>query len=91
MTKHKHTPAPWEIETIESEDCLSYAILGCQYESEKQANARLIAAAPELLEALETACEIIRDSYGEEDVDIPSDCQAVNVMERAIAKAKGKI
>ncbi len=56
---------------------------------EVDANARLIAAAPELLDAAETAVEIIRDSYGQNEVDIPCDCQAVNVLERAIKQAKG--
>jgi len=56
---------------------------------EIEANARLIAAAPALLDAAEWAAEIIRDSYGQHDVDIPADCQAVNVLERAIKQAKG--
>lgn len=53
------------------------------------ANARLIAAAPELLEALEqclqVACEL-----GAEESRYPSDKKAVAIARAALAKAKGE-
>jgi hypothetical protein len=60
--KAKHTPAPWHTGGIYPEDVYAnragHAIARCvneQYEGECEANARLIAAAPELLEELEKA------------------------------------
>ena len=98
---NKHTPEPWKVYSdgtktfVASSSAGRVVAVGLYDESadtpieEVDANARLIAAAPELLSAAETAVEIIRDSYGQDEVDIPCDCQAVNVLERAIKKAKG--
>lgn len=49
--------------------------------SEQEANARLIAAAPELLEALKSALTVLPDSVGDFDRD---------KAEAAIAKATGE-
>ncbi len=86
MTNTKHTPAPWVFEkgqvgnksdanlpilpvaTIET-----YALSG----DSAEANARLIAAAPELLEALELAVK-------------NPDGQWYDVAQAAITKAKGE-
>jgi hypothetical protein len=58
--KAKHAPAPWRTGGKYPEDIYAnragHAIARCvneQYEGECEANARLIAAAPELLEALQ--------------------------------------
>lgn len=99
MTDTTHTQGPWE--TFE---CLNGAIsvnaspqipiatvggagwhLGAKT---AQANARLIAAAPDLLEALETALEMLIDSWGNEQIAAGDD-QVANVIKDAIAKAKG--
>ena len=53
-----------------------------------EANARLIAAAPDLLVALETAYEMLVDSWGEEQIAAGDD-QVANVIKEAINKAKG--
>ncbi len=50
--------------------------------------AHLIAAAPDLLAALETALEMLTDSWGEEQIAAGDD-QVANVIKAAIAKAKG--
>ena len=50
--------------------------------------ARLVAAAPDLLAALETALEMLTDSWGEEQIAAGDD-QVANVIKAAIAKAKG--
>ena len=52
------------------------------YSGDMDSNARLIAAAPELLEALRTVCE-----YFEADYNRPNECY---VAEAAIAKVEGR-
>lgn len=66
MTQSKHTPAPWraskgrygyQIHSGEKPSSLNHWIANLKCEScpaSEEANAQLIAAAPELLEALET-------------------------------------
>ena len=95
--KDKHTPAPWKINhhgekyiistDLDGNDVIAkvedHAPTMDDMEKEAQANAHLIAAAPELLEALEMASNIInseaRDSkYG----------NAKEKINKAIAKAK---
>ena len=62
-TKLKHTPAPWQLSTIDGEDCLmvgggddgSMIVADIRTDDPHdvvEANARLIAAAPDLLDAL---------------------------------------
>jgi len=68
----KHTPGPWEFginprggysngvvvrPAGEFPHGLWIADCGCEYDEERQANARLISAAPELLELIERAHE----------------------------------
>lgn len=93
MSEHQHTPGPWvatnrptfsghdfwTVHSLQSRDDVVYVTLRCN--DQLEANARLIAAAPELLEALEgcLTCEfpvIDRD--------------AVSKALAAIAKATGK-
>jgi hypothetical protein len=69
-TKAKHTPGPWQIEFggMEGDD---YAVIGSKFADRAicnleprdyvPANARLIAAAPELLEALQELLRSYRD------------------------------
>ena len=55
---------------------------------EAEAHARLIAAAPDMLAAMETALEMLVDSWGEEQIAAGDD-QVANVLKAAIAQAKG--
>ena len=60
MNNTPHTPAPWQVSPYGNITSKSLTIAKVQqmpgnYESEKQANAHLIAAAPELLDLLEAA------------------------------------
>lgn len=86
---HQHTPGPW----YENKGSGGQGLVISEPTGEtvavtyKEKDARPIAAFPDLLAACQTAVEIIRDSYGEDDVSVSSDCQAVNVLEQAIAKA----
>jgi hypothetical protein len=59
MNNTLHTPAPWQVSpygniTSKSGKIASVEQMPGNYESEKQANARLISAAPDLLSALES-------------------------------------
>ena len=102
MTETKHTPGPWVVEP-ENYDCDGGTLVrtkgkiclanvwGVMFaktpDDESLANARLIAAAPDLLEALEYlagACELALDN------DYPEGRDPVSVARAAIAKAKGE-
>lgn len=87
----KHTPAPWVYdsfalrEEIRSESNPLIAVVSsvhCSSPEEMRDNARLIAAAPELLEALQTLVDLIHndDWFGEWRT----------IAQEAIAKAKGE-
>ena len=106
MNEPKHTPGPWEVYPgfnpgIEA-DSMSLIVFGDEPESfgikgrtqsEKEANARLIAAAPCLLSALESAVECgMVPSSSESDGGASKYSVQVKVADQiraAIAKAKG--
>ena len=96
MSEAKHTPGPWRVEvdtgpeaawerkwpTIHAE---KYEVVGCEglygdYETD-MANARLIAAAPDLLNALQSIIDDIDSEFG-------TDCD-YNKARAAIDKATG--
>lgn len=93
MSKQKHTPGPWTIQFVENDlhparAQGAYRIIECaQHEHDaggdgskvSEANARLIAAAPEMLKALR---------YVANDDGCPPD--VADVVLRAIAKATGE-
>jgi hypothetical protein len=87
----KHTPAPWDYEdglTITDKSGFHIALVN-QYASSfgdetHKANARLIAAAPELL----SACQRLLDAYN--GTSIPEVDLAIEYAEQIIAKAKGE-
>ena len=91
----KHTPAPWfEVKhfsewlisdgsRLVATTAGSPAHLGLAHAKRDAANARLIAAAPELLEALE---KLVGYAQGG---DLPSN-KAIDVARAAIAKATGE-
>lgn len=87
-----HTPAPWKIDAAHSSrvllinDAKGYAV-GEIVDTRNPANARLIAAAPDLLEALCTALPFVEDH---EDGDIykrGTIARAVSQIKAAIEKA----
>ena len=83
-TKVKHTPGPWwtsklEVGTVPMMAVkICNAVSGSDYE-EAEANARLIAAAPELLTVLKQCAEALRKNSGK----VPAE------IEQAIDKAGG--
>ena len=95
-----HTPGPWIASPKRNElDLLEYSI---DYNNENgsghvatvdasrgerlEANARLIAAAPEMLEALRIALSALSDLVA----NYPSEAETYNRVESAIAKADGR-
>ena len=104
----KHTPGPWKATkfnpaTGEIDDCYLYvepgiAVIERKVKGHDQhdiANARLIAAAPDLLEALiKVTATLAWNAHGEcraiHDGPIMPSSQAIEVARAAIAKAKGE-
>ena len=71
----KHTPGPWSVERRSAEDVrivdgnpnTTIATLGNwlpEFRAERDANASLIAAAPDMVEALEDACRVLAQLDG---------------------------
>ena len=90
----KHTPGPWIIgtpppsgeQTIGSGSAggviVAVATTGVDMEAITLANAHLIAAAPDMLEALKAALSLI-------EIIIPFDGEVNRMVRNAIAKAEG--
>jgi hypothetical protein len=92
MPEHKHTPGPWEIQKADDAYCIAsighlviMPVAGKVKHDNSEADARLIAAAPELLEALEAMLEAYDDGVGK-DWERPYWLKA----HAAIAKATGQ-
>ena len=100
----KHTPGPWAVERdaegrlhVVEGDFLDVAEVGYLSGPDPEANARLIAAAPELLEALEQlfrigefySSAIEHDNYGEHGRKMDL-AEWATLAQAAIAKAKGE-
>jgi len=104
----KHTPGPWRISGYNENmgypepviagmvnGCTAYVAVCIECQGMDDANARLIAAAPELLEALiEVTATLAWNAHGEcraiHDGPIMPSSQAIEVARAAIAKAKGE-
>lgn len=91
----KHTKGPWHVnsrdDTVRSKDSIRIAdidVINGEWGDncpESQANARLIAAAPELLQACKAALVTMADD------DLYERCrETFKTVESAIAKAEGK-
>jgi hypothetical protein len=86
----KHTPGPWDIAkgktycAIRTDERViaDMRLVGLHH---NEANARLIAAAPELLDALQAALEALRGSAGFDEIN-----NAKKQVKAAIAKATGE-
>ena len=95
MSESKHTPGPWtatisqtseggDFWSVYGADDISIVYITLRKRQELAANARLIAAAPELLEALEGLCaEVDEHELGNPDV--------LRTARAAIAKARADV
>lgn len=98
QTKVKHTPGPWRVASWEyAGDDLNVdakgrgfiCLAGKRGDGEAEANARLIAAAPELLEGARQVVEwrdLIRQNYP----DMAGLIRGMDDLAAAIAKAEGE-
>ena len=94
MSELKHTPGPWSVQ--DGDRVFGYSTgkpyshclhEGIGYKTEREANARLIAAAPDLL----TALQDIVDAYQKHFDAMPVAWQTYdNIARAAIAKATGE-
>ncbi len=95
MSEAKHTPGPWgtdmvgwEVWTERGSDRICIITAENVGRSEQGANARMIAAAPELLEALEG---IVSSLVDQDDEGLIEHAPQIEAARAAIAKAKGKL
>jgi hypothetical protein len=99
MTTTQHTPGPWEIcqewpeenqRKIQPQDSTTgLALAFGDTEEEANANARLIAAAPQMLNALHTALDAIGDTYEARDNDSQGE-MIRDIIAAAIEAATGE-
>lgn len=101
-----HTPGPWETkraatpeafpqfgvyaENGNGHDLAHVVSHGTARHAETEANARLIAAAPDLLEALQKLTDVLADVYSSEAQAKRALCSASKAARTAIAKAEGR-
>lgn len=89
-----HTPGPWERHEagaivgpkLDDKPVWLRPVIARFETGVKEADARLIAAAPELLEALEFTLAALEDIFGKNKADVG----AINTARAAIAKARGQ-
>lgn len=104
MSETKHTPGPWEIDHNGYLQAAVSGVIICRivnsggivfhadFSPAQPANARLIAAAPELLEALKSARTLLQEC-ADDTVGTPSMvefAEAVKLYDAAIARAEGR-
>jgi len=95
MTDVKHTPGPWyfnqkycigpRVNTYDQSDGMFHPLADV-YGVNRDANARLIAAAPDLLAAAKRALNFIENTEGE----IGCSLESGELLRAAIAKAEGR-
>lgn len=96
-TKSQHTPGPWKVTGGETSfypmAVRSEVSQICEFHTwdvQKEANARLIAAAPDLLEALKAAQNWLREYHLSMDSPIDDGLFDLDdTIQQAIAKAEG--
>lgn len=84
------------VHTILEVEAFAYGFMGHHYESvrdgihaEDELNRRLIAAAPDLLEALYTALPFVEDAMFDDCYKRSRVTEAIRVIKAAVAKAEG--
>lgn len=96
-----HTPGPWQVTTDRAADAMQFPycvrdaadwsvayVTGTDGLAATQANARLIAAAPDLLAAAETAYTVLANAPASKMPKGTAD--AIRALHAALARAKGE-
>lgn len=89
----RHTPGPWTVHGEPHDLCVragGSTVAEVIPREARAANARLIAAAPELLEALSQASDLLHRHMGQYGAD-ELDERGLEVIRAAIAKATGEV
>lgn len=92
MTQAKHTPGPWHVASTSGRMIITETRVPCiaeTYNEDAEANARLMAASPELLDALNAVMTDISDAAFN-GVTSPLHIETRNKVRVAIAKATGE-
>ncbi len=98
INMNEHTPGPWNISKLATPDYApEFGIyagdeqrdLARVVNANSEANARLIAAAPELLETCRFALSCILDAEDLEEIDAEAFCGTKERLRTAIAQAEG--
>ena len=94
MSETRFTPGPWDVRAgrsclhVVSEDNMMQT--GCiSFRGNGEANARLIAAAPELYAACKELAALVADEARHSDISTDQQC-ALELATRALAKADGR-
>jgi hypothetical protein len=93
MKNRKHTPGPWAVHPRIKDSVVTGKggsiadLVGTKSAQEHEANARLIAAAPEMLEVL----ELLESRWDEIVADDVSVTGSIHMIRAAIAKARGEV
>ena len=107
-TKLKHTPAPWQLTTIDGVPRRKYLMVGAGYggglavarmrtdhagatSETLEANARLIAAAPDMLDALMQATILLKHACDGHALESRYALETADAMTAAITKAIGEL
>lgn len=99
MSKAKHTPGPWSVSErlgfgwlIHPNVAVAYGGEGSGKQDEGEHNAHLIAAAPELLEALKNNLQFAEACHRMTDDKLMREAIGSDIIKarKAIAKAEGK-
>jgi len=105
MSEQKHTPGPWRMDRNNTHSGTIATVHGCKNadwadiwapdastadEEEQESNARLIAAAPDLLEVAQGTLRLLHLMDGQWPGTLAIDARAIREQaEAAIAKVKG--
>lgn len=89
---NNHTPGPWAVEKPRTRSIITsgYKIVAILESGHTDADAQLMAAAPDLLAACEAAEDVLSRLYYATRVGQPGDGDVLTIVRAAIAKAKPK-
>ena len=105
MKETKHTPGPWDVQDVFEgripidapqkstgyDGATEICLVSAEDDERQGANARLIAAAPDMLAALEKCVSLLNRIQESEDGPLPMPWPEIQEAEAAISKARGTL